>query len=364
MKIVFFSPYLPKHFGGGEKYLLDCAAIMAQAGHQVYVACARQTPISAAEASQIKQAYEDFFHIDLSLVQLISTPLFTSDKWYQKLWWTRQFDCLYYQTDGSLFFSLATENILHIQVPFTSKKSSWLERLKLSNYQIKNTNSHFTKQQIEKSWQTKIDFVHQPYVNLREFDKQKIEKENIILSVGRFFCQLHSKRQDVLVEMFGLLYKQLPSNWRLVLVGQREDEEFADRVHRLAKDLPIDFVHQADRDQLINYYQKASIYWHAAGYQIDEELNPEKVEHFGISTLEAMAAEAVPVVINKGGQKEILSPELESCLWNSKEDCLQKTLSLVKDSVDRQKLSTLAKKKSLEFSKKKFAKILIKMVEG
>jgi hypothetical protein len=24
MKIVFYSPYFPKHFGGGEKYLLDC----------------------------------------------------------------------------------------------------------------------------------------------------------------------------------------------------------------------------------------------------------------------------------------------------------------------------------------------------
>jgi len=364
MKIVFFSPYLPKHFGGGEKYLLDCAVIMAQAGHEVYVACARQTPISATEATQIKQAYQDFFHIDLSSVQLIHTPLFTLAKWYQKLWWTRQFDCLYYQTDGSLFFSLAAKNILHIQVPFTSKKSNWLERLKLRNYQVKNTNSHFTKQQIEKSWQTKIDFVHQPYVDVQEFDKQNVTKENIILSVGRFFCQLHSKRQDILVEMFAALHKQLPSDWRLVLVGQSEDEEFAKRVHQLAKDLPINFIHQADRNQLIEYYQKASIYWHAAGYEINEEVNPEKVEHFGISTLEAMAAKAIPVVINKGGQKEILSPELESCLWNSKEECLQKTLSLVKDEQAREKLSTLAKQKSLEFSKDKFAKILIKMIEG
>ena len=37
MKIVFYSPYLPEHFGGGEKYLLDTALVYA-AKHKVFIA--------------------------------------------------------------------------------------------------------------------------------------------------------------------------------------------------------------------------------------------------------------------------------------------------------------------------------------
>jgi hypothetical protein len=70
------------------------------------------------------------------------------------------------------FFLFTKKNILHIQVPLTLNKRSLIERLKLKNYQLKNSNSYFTKDYVEKHWPVTIDLVHQPLVNLEEFNSQ------------------------------------------------------------------------------------------------------------------------------------------------------------------------------------------------
>ncbi len=365
MKIAFYSPYLPKHTGGGEKYMLDCARLAAAAGHQVFIAVSDTQDLSLDEATEMRGKYEQFLDCSLVGIEFIATPLFTSSNLLKKLLWTRQFDCLYYQTDGSLFFSLAKKNILHIQVPLPLDKSSFLEKLKLANWSVKNTNSYFTKNYIEKYWRTKIDYVHQPYVELPPLEKPP-HKEQMILSVGRFFRQLHSKRQDVLVEFFKKLVKTAPKdmkNWELILIGRAEDQDFANQVAAQVGEFKITLIHDADRGLLLDYYQRASIYWHATGYGIDENVEPEKAEHFGISTLEAMAAGVVPVVINKGGQKEILGSKLQDCMWDEEDACLAKTLGLIKNKTKLTALAQKVKIRSQEFSKDKFNKILLTMLD-
>lgn len=365
MKIAFYSPYLPKHTGGGEKYLFDCALLSAEAGHQVFMAISSDHKLSETEIAGIRSKYEQFLDCPLTSLKFISSPLFTEANFWQKLLWTKQFDCLYYQTDGSLFFSLTKKNILHIQVPLPLDKTSLFERLKLANWPIKNSNSFFTKKYIEKYWQTKVDFVHQPFVELPPMESPP-EKEKIILSVGRFFCQLHSKRQDILVNMFKKLVKENPKilrGWRLVLIGKKEDDNFAKKVAEDARSHDIEIIHDVDRSKLLDYYQRASLFWHATGYGINEEIEPEKAEHFGISTLEAMAASVVPLVINKGGQKEILGEELKKCLWQDEAECLAKTLDLIKNIDKRASLAKLARDRSQIFSREKFKKILLAMLE-
>lgn len=362
MKICLYSPYIPQHFGGGEKYLLDVAVTLAKY-HQVSVAVPEKY---AGDATIIKK-YEQFIDHDLSQVSFVPTPLGTKASAWQKLWWTRKFDVMYYLTDGSLFFSLAKRNILHIQFPLRLDKSSLIEKLKLANWQVKNTNSEFTKKIVEKSWPVKIDLVHQPLIPAKEISQvaKEIEKEKVILSVGRFFKQLHSKRQDVLVDIFRELRKKYPKlmkDWKLVLIGSVEDKNYLSEIKRKKRGLPVEFHHDIPRDELEKWYARASIYWHAAGFGVNPDKHPEKVEHFGVSTCEAMAAGCAPVVIAKGGQVEILGEELRVLSWEKKSECVTQTAELIEQPKKLIKISQQARDRSQVFGRQNFEKKLLSMI--
>ena len=361
MKICLYSPYVPKHTGGGEKYLFDVAKILSER-HDVFLGMTDATQIDQAA---IRRKYESFLGYSLAKVRFITTPLGTSAPFWQKLWWTRQWDVLYVVTDGSLFFSLAKRNILHIQFPLKLDKSSWLEQLKLGNYQVKNTNSAFTKQVVEKSWPVKIDIVHYPMVEIPASPVSK-NKEKIILNVGRFFPQLHSKRQDVLVEIFARLrtsYPKQTKDWRLVLLGLSENDDYLNLVQQKAKGLPIAIVTKVERAELLNWYQKASIYWHATGFGADEAEFPERQEHFGISTVEAMVAGCIPVVIGQGGQLEVVGQTLRDLTWITIDQCAEKTIEVMTASKQQQDdWRKMAIQQARSFSSKRFSEALWSMI--
>ncbi len=370
MHIALYSPYLPKHCGGGEKYLMDVAASLLGDGHEVTIGISQLEPVTPDQATNIREKYAEFIDRDLTHLEVVACPLNTNANFFQKLAWTTRFDVLYYQTDGSLFFSLAKKNILHIQVPLAISKTGWLERLKLLNWSIKNTNSDFTRQTIEQWWQVKIPFVHYPMIQMVLPPLTKAElptiKKPIILHVGRFFRQLHCKRQDVLVQAFRELrvaHPVLTKDWQLVCIGSIEDQSYADEVHSAAAGLPVQFLHEINREELKKWYQKASIYWHATGYGLDEKTEPEKMEHFGISTVEAMSAGVAPVVINKGGQPEILTGELKPWLWQDSPELIEKTAHLIAQPDLLKEVQLMAQTRANAFGPDQFTKTLRVMLQ-
>jgi glycosyltransferase involved in cell wall biosynthesis len=365
-KVVFVSPYLPKHFGGGEKYILDCARIAAERYTSLVAIPGAHTD---HELTQFKKKYEHFLRQSLENVTFINTPLFTSTSFLTKLNWTRQFDAVYYQSDGSLFWSLARKNVLHLQIPFTQPIANPLNRMKLWIWNPKNSNSAFTKNVIEKSWRTKIDVVHHPMVDQSEIPalpRLLKHKQPLILSVGRFFTDLHSKRQDVLVESFKTLLKERPDlakTWKLVIIGSVENEKYAASVREAAAGLPIEVLHDVTRKELLKWYEKASFYWHVAGYGVNQLHHPEKVEHFGISTVEAMAHAAVPIVINKGGQPEVLGGNLTDLLINDSTELIKTTQRLIDHEAEFQCDQQAAYQRAKLFDGQQFRQKLWSMLD-
>jgi glycosyltransferase involved in cell wall biosynthesis len=232
-------------------------------------------------------------------------------------------------------------------------RSAILENM--NTYQALWANSEFTRHWIRKYWQSDSAVLYPP-VNVENFTSS--QKKNQILSVGRFFAGDHNKKHDVLVNTFRELVDEGLKGWELHLVGGSTPGEVHQKyladVKALAEGYPIFVQPDVEYPDLLKLYNESAIYWHASGYGEDEERDPVKFEHFGITTVEAMAAGCVPVVIGKGGQTEIVSHGQNGYLWYSLEELKSLTLRLGRDAALRQHLAERAVEDSREYSTQKF----------
>lgn len=342
MKIGFFSPYLDT-FGGGERYMLTLASYLSRK-HKIIVFWDDQS---------IKAPLSRFLKIDLSKVSFEKNIF--KENTYRKTLKTLAYDCIFILSDGSVPLSFAKRNILHFQVPFHYEDKSLKTKLKLKKYNHVVCNSYFTKGFIDKNFNISSEVIYPP-VDVTQIKPST--KEKIILSVGRFSAgQLHPKKQEVLIEVFKELYRKEP-DWKLYLAGQakKADEKYLRLLKKNSRGYGIKIMENMPFDDLKSLYSKASIYWHATGFGEDEHKFPEKMEHFGISTVEASAAGAVPIVIGYGGQKEIIEDNKNGLLWITKAQLFEQTMLIIKNDKLRQKLSRAAVINSRRFGTEKFIK--------
>lgn len=337
MKIGFYSPYLDS-LSGGERYTLTLASYWSKA-HDV--------SLFWDDASIIKKA-EDRLHIDLSRVHTVEN-VFATRNIFKKMMVSRGYDLIFFLTDGSIPTTFAKYNILHFQVPFQHIP---VYPVKLSRFQAVVCNSEFTKRNIDVRVGKNAVVIYPPVTPIKH---SIAKKKKIILSVGRFHPL---KKQDVLIEAFrkGLKTKQL-QDYKLILAGgllPKDNKYYSiimnyfERLKYSTKGLPVELYPDISFEKLTSLYREATIYWHAAGYR---ETKPENMEHFGISTVEAMSAGAVPVVFNGGGLSEIVREGEDGFLWANTDELLTKTRRALSTAGA---LSKHAIARSEEFSVEKF----------
>jgi glycosyltransferase involved in cell wall biosynthesis len=265
-------------------------------------------------------------------------------------------DLLFWVSDGSIPTLTAKKNILHFQVPFSKIKGRSLTnsiKFKTINHTV--CNSEFTKNVIDKTFAVNSEILYPP-CQMIEPDK----KEKIILAVGRFDGLMHNKRQDILINNFKKLQA---SGWRLVMAGGDMGEtNNLTKLKQLSVDLPIEWVVNPPFDVMNKLYATASLFWHAAGFGVDEVKDPELVEHFGMSTVEAMSAGAVPLVYAAGGQKEIVREGENGCLWLSEIELVNQTNNLINDPQKIHVMSQNAQESSQQFSQESFVHAIQKLL--
>ena len=225
----------------------------------------------------------------------------------------------------------------------------------VATYQEIVSISEFTRRWVRRWWERDSRVIYPPVAFATGGD----HREPLILSVGRFFDERfgHSKKQLELVRAFRTLVTRRLPGWELHLVGgcQRRHAEYLTRVRAEAQGLPVHFHIEAPGAKLRELYRRAGIYWHAAGLGESERRHPERLEHFGISTVEAMGAGAVPIVVGKAGQAEIVQHEVNGYHVRSLGELAARTLQVAQDPGLRGRLADAARRRAGEFSTKRFA---------
>ncbi len=347
LRVGLYDPFLDT-LGGGELHALSILQVLSSCGYGPYVFWDKDL------SREIKQKFSLHY-----IKKLCWLPNIFKDKSFpfstvQTLKTLRPFDYFIYVTDGSYFFSSAKKNFVFCMIPDKNLyRMNSLNRLKTFNYQF-ITNSLFTSGWLTK-WGIKNQVLH-PYINDMFFRKTSIKKERIILSVGRFFSHLHSKQHEIIIgtyRKFVQSRKNLAS-YRLILAGglKKEDRDYFRKLQSfIGDDSLIKLKPNLGFNELVSLYRKAEMFWHFAGFGVDEQEHPEMVEHFGIAPLQAMVSGCITFCYNAGGPKEFMKDGENGFLFNSEKELLQKINTIIENSLIQQTIT----KNAVQFIKTNFS---------
>ncbi len=336
---------------GGEKYMLTLAECLSLE-HSVTIFWDKD------KENDIRDKAKHRFNFDLANITFAPSIFNSSISFVERFLESKKYDLIFFLSDGSIPF-LACPVIIHFQSPVEWVKVSFKTRVKMSFIHEVICNSFFTKYYIDRKFNIQSKVIYPPvdvYIS-----KNTVKKEKIILNVGRFGIN-HAgssyKKQDILAEAFAKLKRRGVNDWKLVFIMslRDEDKKSFNSFQKKYQSLPIEYVINPSGEKLWDYYSKASIYWHASGYGENLEEHPDRAEHFGISTVEAMGSGAVPLVYNAGGQKEIVSHGKTGFLWNTPQELLEYTQNLISDKTKLAFLAQAAKHAAQKYQKEDFCK--------
>jgi len=274
---------------------------------------------------------------------------------------TKDFD-LFINGSRYSFYGNASKNVAIVHFPKEkllsipiNKKLPWCKFFaqKQDNSFANSTdlfipNSEFTSYWLTQKWQITDDKKCVLYPPVTPVSAKAEKKHNQIFVCSRIEA---TKKIDLLLKAFESS-EYLKQNCTLVVAGsiKGESKEYIDSIQKISPSAK--FYFEPSREEIEKLYAESEIFWHAKG--INEE-NPLYFEHFGITTVEAMSAGCVPIVINKGGQKEIVD---DSCgfKWNTLEELVSLTENLVKNHDKIAELSRNAVLRSELYTKQSFEK--------
>jgi GT2 family glycosyltransferase/glycosyltransferase involved in cell wall biosynthesis len=309
--------------GGGERYILTLAAVLSERR--------TVTIVSPHQYSYVRlQNLGREFDLDLSHCRMMTYGQFVSGP------------------RPAFMFTLGNHVIppvaaygasswYHCQFPFPRETSDvQYSRNLLAGYQGIIVNSKYTRKHMlralrkQKLAAAPIEVIYPPVSTV---EGNAAHKRNIILNVGRFFVGGHSKRQDILIETFRTLAARSNGDLELHLAGSLVPEpphiNYVQELQKRAEGLAVRFHINPTKDALFALYRDAAIYWHGTGLGADIKREPEKAEHFGISIVEAMSAECVPLAFDAGGPREIITNGVNGFLYCNQESLVNFTLQLL-----------------------------------
>lgn len=350
--------------GGGEKLTLALAEHLSSR-HNVSLFCAEAIYVSSVEK---------FFDVDLSRVQIValngagalpklvaklrgnSAAATISRHHYEQLR-PLNLDLFINDSYASELICPAPRGIYMCMFPHAHTSA-------IDSYPTIVAISEYSAEWISRRWRRTSEIVYPPCDDMGPAET----KQKIILHVGRFIAdsdedERHHKGQALLLTTFKQMRDLHRDGWELHFAGSvGSDRSFADSLVQAARGFPVVFDFNSSRRQLRDLYRAAAIYWHATGHGVDADEYPGKQEHFGMSTVEAMSAGAVPLVYATGGQKEIVTDGIDGCWWKEIDELVNETQMLANNQDVRCRLGQKAIESSKRFSRESFVQRMDQLI--
>jgi glycosyltransferase involved in cell wall biosynthesis len=358
------------HFaGGGQRYVAEMAAIMQERYDVTYIF---NNDVQLSD-------YKDWFDLDLtrSAMKIIRIPFFekinrfTPDEGMVLSESSNPFDVISRESlNYDIFINANMLGKVNPLSPVSIFVCHFPDQeiarfFQVDQYDHLIINGDYTGEWVEKRWGLKPTRKLYPPVNMYNHESTADNKENIILSVSRFEIS-GSKKQIELVQAFREMCRQYPEEtrgWKFVLLGgSTPGNSYLEALEEavVAAQCPIEIRANASVSEIKDYYRRAAVFWHACGL---DETRPERVEHFGMTTVEAMQNSCVPIVIDGGGQREIVQHGESGFRFSTLEELKEFSLSVMKDRDQCRRMAEQACQRSQLFSHEVFRRQLDQLLD-
>jgi L-malate glycosyltransferase len=393
MKIGIFD-HTSRMLGGGQLVAAQMAAQLSRGYEVELIHCGEGYSLSSlakafeVDLSRVTERVDSNYYESFNLPGQVSTLAYLRDGLRANRKLTEMYDLFIYSGHGVPPFSYAKKGLIYCHFPkegspgetlssieeFKRKSplSRWMRlavynclwRYRMSGYQKVLANSMFTAHWIKQVWKKEAEVVYPP-VSLQV---PEVKKRNVIVSIARFIDSHNNKNHMQQLKAFAKLMGKVGSGWRLDLIGfctlGKKEAAYLDELQRMATDMPVNFVVNAERSVVLRHLAEAKLFWHTAGILDNGTTAPAKMEHFGIATVEAMLAGCVPLAPARGGQVEIVEHGLSGYLCRNTEELIEYSARLAGDQQLLDEMGRRAVDRGRVFNLSLFSRRIAQMVGG
>ncbi len=327
-----YDPYFAA-LGGGELYACLLAKELAVDSRTTLL----------APVPDLRHHLSRRFELSLAELSWMSQPRLNTS---QVSKFSRRFDRFLCLTLGEPPLNQARTGILVVQFPVGPRPPLQV----LASYQAVICYSRYCQHWIRQRWGIDSVVIAPASPGLPPIQPSP-DRQNLIISIGRFQAKLNSKGYQTLFTTFSALIRDKIPNWEYYVIGgsgqSQLDRALLKELLQLAVTCKVKLFPDLPRGELLRHLSRAKLFWHGAGYE--EPGAPERAEHFGISIVEAMSLGVVPLVYAAGGPQEIVRHGRDGFHWSSPAELSRLTMELADNEPLRRRLASQARRTAANY---------------
>ena len=371
-----FTPY-DILFGGGERYLLSAVAALQTEGYFVDVLVEKD---NACNSTTHLVHVAKGLRVDLDPAR-VALKTVVKDHAKRTLFVSNHLYSVFFELGNEkapLAHGIGFVNFYMCQFPFDLDRAiEDVDVSALASYDYVLLNSRFSATYYDYFSSTlirrsisefgsapQVEVLNPPVAPFGRGDPGTPGRSDIVL-LGRFFEGRQSKGHATAIETFRSIRSDLPEGTKLRFVGKLMpgQEDYLLGLRKRATGLPVVFEVDAPSSEVGEALRTSLVQWHMTGGDADTTSDPASEEHFGISVAEGQSAGAIPVVLDRGGLRDVVSHGEDGFLEKMPEGVGKRTISIFgMKPHERRGLSDRAVEGSARFSDVRFATAFSKLL--
>ena len=198
--------------------------------------------------------------------------------------------------------------------------------------------SEFTQEYVSRFWYDKLpcEVIYPPISQVHQDGELGSfeNKQRLVIQIGRFNTEGHSKCQLEAIETFVRLRKEniLGSSWKMKVLGRvnsgANNERYIEDCRNAIENTDVEIITNGSLEVIRDLYRKACCLWQYTGYGLDYGEAPQFCEHLGLVAMDCFSYGTIPIIYHRGGMVPLINHGENGFSFGSQQE-LMETMSQI-----------------------------------